>query len=89
MHISGTGYKIIRRCIFVSVDVAFSIVIALLSYWAVNDEINLSSQSVWLWAAVNAILVVAVFAVMEIYAIALSSVSVSDALRIASAVFIV
>ena len=89
MKLSEISYKILRRISFVTADALIAFVVAIASFWAVRGAIDFSSASMWLWAAVNAILLVAVFAVMEIYSIALSSISVSDSLRIILGVLVV
>ena len=76
-------YKILRRLLFVTFDAAMAFVAAMAACWIVNGaHMPWEATSMWLWAAVNAVLLVAIFSVMEIYSIALSAVSVSDSLRI-------
>ena len=81
--------KVFKRSIFIVADIVLAFLLGLLSFWIVNQTIDFSSLSMWLWMAGNAILLVAIFAIFEIYSIALSTISLSDALRMLFGVFII
>ena len=89
MKLGKTGHKILRRLFLVGVDCVTAFFASIISYWIVNGAIAWTSLSMYMWAVVNAILLVAVFSVMELYSIALSSISVGDSLRIIFGGFIV
>ncbi|MBE7094003.1 MAG: polysaccharide biosynthesis protein [Clostridiales bacterium] len=89
MKLGKTGHKILRRLFLVGIDCVTAFVASIISYWIVNGAIAWTSLSMYMWAVVNAILLVAVFSVMELYSIALSSISVGDSLRIIFGGFIV
>ena len=74
--------KVLRRSALILIDVAVVCLVAFFSYWIVNRGIDFSSVSMWVWMAANAILLIAIFGIFEIYSIALSTISLTDALRL-------
>ena len=81
--------KIFKRCVFIVSDMILVTLLGLLSFWIVNQAVDFTSTSMWVWIAGNAVLLVAIFAIFEIYSIVLSTISLSDAIRMLIGVLII
>ena len=89
MKLTGKGYKILRCLILLAVDSFLAVALSFLSVLLVGDMDGVTLPVVWWMGLSNALLAIAIFKLLEVYSISLSSISVTDSVRVLSGVLLV